>query len=452
MGQPSDYPETQLTPWSHQQDAMDFLYPRTKSALFGDMAVGKTKVAVDRIIGKRFDKTLVIGPAKSVQVWKDEIKKHAGKPVIVSSSKEGNAKDQAQRHYKHLQSDESNIHIVVTNYGMLDQPDMRQFLDFVNWDHMILDESHNIKAVDGKRSRFLFTLGVNVEDKLILTGTPMDKPEDIFAQYRFMNHEIFGSAFSEFKDEFCVIRENSMGFRDIVSYKNQDELHRRINQHAYRITDDVLDLPELLELDRYCTMPFDYRQKYYQDMPSFLSSVNEKQDAVSEQQLRQQIMKNRKQASGFIDSECQSDHKLSRLSDVLDEFDHPDPLIIFAYFHDEIDILHEFLEKQEGYTTGELSGRVDDRNRWKNNECNAMIVQMQAGSESINALNTSNHAIFFSPTYSYITYAQAKKRIHRPGTDETVRVIRLCVEDSIEVSMRDAVDEKMNIASKLLDN
>ena len=448
------YPDSMYSPWAHQREAMAFLKNRDKSACFADMGTGKTKISVDRLTDKGYKKTLVLCPRKAIRVWEQEFKKHSylynNDDLVLSASKEGNSIQQATNHYEILKNNDRTV--IITNYAMLYQDPMWDFLSYVDFDHIILDESHRIKSNDSQASFKLFRLGRNCPDKLILTGTPMDKPHDIWAQFRFMDHKILGCSWSDFKQKYCV--ETGSGVRKkITSYKNLDELYEIINKNCYSISSDVLDLPDLVEIDKFAVMNKDAK-KAYKDIDSKLSAVcrNSSDSAKNnaENKIRSLCMKARRLASGFKNDKLVFNHKMELLEETIEEIPDKDNIIIFAYFHNEMDKIKECLNKK-GFICGEISGREDDREGFESGELDALVVQIQAGSEALNCLTRARWGIFFAPTYSYLQYAQARKRLHRPGQKNTVRLIRLITENSIEEKMIRIIQEKLSLAAYLLD-
>lgn len=439
------YPDTALSPWNHQKEAMKFLLSREGAGLFADMGTGKTKVAIDRIRGRGYSKTLVICPRKAIRVWNNEFESHQPGHFQISCSKEGNADDQGQEHLKTLKESQRNKHkpyVLISNYAMLNTV-LTKLFKWVDWDHIILDESHRIKNQEGKYSRTLFQIGKDVPDKLCLTGTPMDKPEDIFAQFRFANRSVFGTSWYDFRNEFCVVKK-VYGRKQIVDYKNQDKLHTLINKHSFRVSDDVLDLPKVVFKDYYCAMPPTLKDNY-KEMEETVANMKN----VSKEISQNNMMRLRRLATGFEKNQFRYNHKFDLFEDTLKEIPEGDPLVVFSYFHREMDQIEEIL-KNHGYQVGEISGRRDDIEPWEQGKITALIVQMQAGSEAIN-LTRSSHGIFFSPTYSFITYKQSLKRLHRPGQTRTVKLFFLLVEDSIEEDMRQCVNKKTNLIKPLFD-
>ena len=58
---------------------------------------------------------------------------------------------------------------------------------------MVVDESSKIKTPGAKRTKLITFFGRSAVCRRILTGTPVTKgPEDLFAQFKFLNPDILG--------------------------------------------------------------------------------------------------------------------------------------------------------------------------------------------------------------------------------------------------------------------
>lgn len=105
-----------------------------------------------------------------------------------------------------------------------------------------------------------------------------------------------------------------------------------------------------------------------------------------------------------------SQDRLDKLTYVLK---HHGRVILFYNFDSELEMLREFAKKHDIFTI-EWNGHKhetipDDKSKW------LYLVQYNAGAEGWNCTQT-NCIVFFSLTYSYKTFAQARGRIDRLNT------------------------------------
>lgn len=432
--------------WEHQKTAQEKAVEKQQFGIFMDMGTGKSLVALSTVADINTTSNLIIAPKNALRVWEREHKKHTDESLPLFRVVEGTVEARAKRLWQQWEWADHKGFILV-NYATIDYKPMRNLLEHIQWDCIIADESHHIKAPHGSRSKFMFRLGKNVRHKYLLSGTPLPNgPQDIFGQFRFMNPSIFGSSWTTFKQRYTRI---DPAFGDIVGYKNMSEFHRKLNNNSIRITDDVHDLPDVREVYRYSQLKQDAQQKHDQLWKRFLDM----QGDMEGDEGRGLIIRMSQLASGWNclgdepHLECESKREL--FHQTLLQFDKDEPIVVFATFHLDMDAIIAVCQ-QEDRSFVELSGRRDELESWQNGESSVLIVQIQAGAEGID-LTRASTAIFYSPTYNYGNYKQARKRVHRPGQDEQVTYIHLVAENTIEDDkMIPALERKADLSDFLL--
>lgn len=127
-----------------------------------------------------------------------------------------------------------------------------------------------MKTPGAARTKALYHLGRHAKFRRCLDGTPSGEgPMDLFAQYRFLSGDIFGTEFAPFKTTYCeMVKEYSAsmnkgagGFYDTIAkdednqpvYRNLDKLQRIIKPHTFRVRfkDVFKDVPEPIYSKRY---------------------------------------------------------------------------------------------------------------------------------------------------------------------------------------------------------
>jgi len=115
---------------------------------------------------------------------------------------------------------------------------------------LVLDESTRIKNYKAQRTKRILRLAPLANCRAILSGTPITKGlEDIFTQYQFLDENIIGHRnYFSFRSHYCITRPvpgraGGMGALEIVGYRNQEELVRKIAPVSFMVPDTVLGLP-----------------------------------------------------------------------------------------------------------------------------------------------------------------------------------------------------------------
>lgn len=77
-------------------------------------------------------------------------------------------------------------------------------------------------------------------------------------------------------------------------------------------------------------------------------------------------------------------------------------------------------------------------------------IQIQAGGIGIDATRAAI-AVFYSVSYSYANYEQAKKRVHRPGQTRPVRMYSLLATESVDEDIHAALTNKRDLAEYVIE-
>lgn len=410
-------------PYEHQVRAFGFASSIPEAALFMDQGTGKTLVAIAVVGSREVVKVLVVCPKSVKPVWPNELKKHAGF---------------AWCHEYDKPPEGEGVQFLIINYDKLKS----RLKVLKKWkpDFIILDESHRVK--NRKATRTSAVISIKAKYKLILTGTPMGKCiSEVWSQYKFLNPSIFGSNYSNFKNQYLKMG-GYMGYK-VVGYQNEDEFADKMHSVAFRVTkDECLDLP-----------PMNYQRLYiesdkrtrdiYEDMDLNLFSEIDGEEITVDREVTKQ-MKLRQIVGGIVKTDSQqlghvSNLKASTLAEFMETRTEKKTVIFFSFTH-EIELAIEMCKKMGmGYLTLQGSTKTQDREVFEERfqedpNINVALIQVQTGAEGM-TLTSADVAIFYSPTFSFISYSQARDRIYRIGQTLPVTIIFMI--------MRKTVDERV---------
>ncbi len=183
------------------------------------------------------DKLLVIGPYSSLMPWEEEIKECFKEPLPNLIRIHGKKKDRIEDY-----NDEtliSDTDIFLTTYETA-RRDIRYLIDLLSKYSfvLVLDESHNIKNIDGKRSSAILRLSPYSSAKIILTGSPVpNNIHDLFAQFSFL----YPGALLGDKNHFKYLTRNSNP--SVI-----EDIKEKIYPFFTRISKTQMNLPKPKEL------------------------------------------------------------------------------------------------------------------------------------------------------------------------------------------------------------
>jgi len=418
-------------PWAHQLKALEYLYERDCGAIYTVPGSGKTKVIIDLIVNRGFKRVLVLAPKVPCKdVWVDEIQLHScipKKSIVLLSEMNGEDKAALLKTFQKPTEDEG-VTVFICNYESVWREPVRRvwFYKKLAIDCVVCDESHKIKSPGGKCSAFLAQLAKKVPHRYAMTGTPLaESPEDVYAQYRFIDRTIFGTNFQEFCNRYVnydLAASASKGYqvKDKKNpYKNLDELHDKMFSCAFSMPPTV-KLPKTTRMT--LKTPMDERTEAMYNELVEEGAIELGDGYMTTENILTAIVRRQQVSSGYLALEDdEGDQWLERISTYrrtallkfLRELPDSEPVVVFAKFRKDLYSIRKVAERLgSGYS--EVSGRENTLGDWKKGKTRILGVQYGSGAEGIN-LTRAHICVFYSLDHSLAKYEQALKRIHRPG-------------------------------------
>lgn len=426
-------------------------------AFLMEMGTGKSITSV-ATTGKAFlsgkiKKLLILAPKSIVSVWQEEFEKFADFPyslVLLQGSSQ--KKVEALKALPH-----KGLEVAVVNYDSITLIEK----ELIAWkpDFLICDESSKIKNPTAKMSKAAHRIAKLCKYKLILTGTPIqNNPLDFFSQYKILDESIFGKSFYAFKNEYAILGN----FNQPVGWRNLSELVKKAHSIAFRVTkDDALDLPETTDIIRNINFE-DKAQKLYKQFVKDSCTELSKGEVTATNVLTR-LLRLQQITGGFLRPDEDSERyeqvstaKLDALEDIIDtSVSEGKKLVIIARFIPEISEICKMLESKKikyAKVCGEVKDRAAEVDAFQSNpECMVFVGQLQTVSMGL-TLTAASTLVFYSLSYNFADYSQARARIHRIGQRNTCQYIHLVVKDTIDEVVLHSLKTKENIASKIVDN
>jgi len=444
-------------PWGHQQAAYQFAM---EQLLEGDggammamgMGTGKTLVTLMTMVGVEAKRVLITCPLRAVNVWKEQIEKHLNLPVNVLAldENEGSVSRRVKKAEEGWGAANGEVFIVIVNYQAAWRPAFKQWAYSKRWDMVVADESHKLKAHEGVASRCLADLGIGARYRLALTGTPMPhSPLDIFAQMRFVDESVFGSNYYRFRDKYAILG----GYQDkqVVGYRNIEDLQDRMKKTTFRVGKEVLDLPAETHVIYRCQLGLEARKAYQELEYRFKAGVKDKTITASNALVK--LLRLQQVAGGWLKADDGTEEridsaKLFLLADILEDIG-DEPVVVFGRFHSDLDAI-KMAARSVDKNSLELSGRRNELAEWKNDGAQVLAVQPQSGSEAIE-LTKARYCIFYSLSFSLGEYDQAMSRVHRPGQTRPVEYIHLMADNTVDGVILKALNDRKDVVGAILE-
>lgn len=436
-------------PFEHQRTTAEFLTLNKRAFCFNEQGTGKTGSAIwaaDFLMQRGLVKrALVVCPVSIMDAaWRADLFNFA------MHRKVDIAHGAAAKRRKIIASD---AEFVIINFDGLKV--VEKEIAEGGFDLIIIDEASAYQNSQTARWKTLHRLVKDDTWLWMMTGTPAAQgPENAFGLAKLVNPTGVPKFFGKFRDEVMV---KITPFK-WAPKKDATETVHRVLQPAIRFTkEECLDLPDLVYVKRHVELT-KQQQAFYDRIRKdrTMRAAGEDVTAVNAAVLMTKLLQVSCGAAytdeqNTLQFDISSRYKV--LKEVIDET--PNKVLVFVPFQNTIDSLTAKLVG-DGITAEIISGsvKVGDRTdifrRFQTApDPRVLVIQPQAAAHGV-TLTAADTIVWWGPTSSLETYAQANARIHRSGQTNKCTVVQL--EGSpVERRFYQLLDDKIDVHSKMID-
>lgn len=295
---------------------------------------------------------------------------------------------------------------------------------------IVVDESDQIKNYTSKRTTYLTAACDGVAMKRILTGTEITKGlEDLFGQLNFLGTKVLGyDNITSFKNHFCTL--GGFKCRQVVGYKNVDELLRLLEPYSFRaLKDDCLDLPPKM-YKRWTVELSPAQRKLYDDLArNFFADCDGKQISASIGIVR--LIRLQQITCGWFPADGETDYTRipgdnPKLEAVLQHCKHRQKkTIVWARFKQDVKDITEELRREHGrdnvmsyFGETDIEERGIVRDRFQKEDLQ-FVVANKAAARGLTFTACDDNFIH-SNSFDFGDRKQLEDRTHRIGTANSV--------------------------------
>lgn len=320
---------------------------------------------------------------------------------------------------------------------------------------LLCDEATAIKNTDTDNHRKVYDMAAG-QDIMLLTGTPLSKPEDSYAYCRFIAPHLYRS-FGHWCNVHVAERDF---FNNIVAYRGLDVLADNMKVNAVRVLkEDVLDdLPPITYTPLYYDLEPDHMRLYNKLVDEQLLKLEDggKIDATTAQALYHalgQIITNYAHFSGYPKDEAAV---IELLVETLEELG-KGKLLVFTNYR----MTNGFLQSRlTDYMVQVVYGGVSATQQQKcidtfiqNPECRCLVLQTQAGGFGIDGLqDVCNDVLFLEIPPVPTWFHQAAARLHRGGQKHNVNVRIAVAQGTCNVRQFNNLMDKDALVNRVIRN
>tara|TARA_R110000796_G_scaffold13260_2_gene43013 strand:+ start:44 stop:1525 length:1482 start_codon:yes stop_codon:yes gene_type:complete len=439
----------EYTPFKHQKITSSFLTLNKKAFCFNEQGTGKTASAIwasDFLLNKgRINRVLVICPLSIMDsAWRDDLFKFAMHRTVDV------AYGAAAKRKKII---ENGADYVIINYDGL--AIVEEAVANGGFDCIIVDEATHYKNPQTNRWKTLNRIIKPNTWLWMMTGTPAaQSPLDAYGLAKLINPNKVPRFFGSFRDQVMYKVTN---FRWAAKDTATEVVYNAL-QPAIRFTkEECLDLPPMVYVKREVELTRQ-QKKYYKELQTkmVMQAAGEQITAVNAAVNMNKLLQI---SSGAVYTdegealEFDIQHRYKVLREVIDESSKK--VLIFVPFKHTIDILTKKL-REDKISTEVIRGDVSAPNRTKifkqfqqQADPKVLVIQPQAAAHGV-TLTAANTVVWWGPTSSLETYAQANARVHRSGQDHKCTVVQL-QGSNVERRVYALLDNRIDVHTKMID-
>ena len=438
----------QYKPFEHQKDTASFLTMNKKAFCFNEQGTGKTASSIwaaDYLMKQgKVNRVLVICPLSIMDsAWRNDLFSFAmHRTVDVAYG----AKEKRKKIIN------NGAEFVIINYDGVEI--VKDEIANGGFDLFIVDEATHYKNVQTKRWKTLNKI-IGEDDWLwMMTGTPAaQSPLDAYGLAKMVNPLSVPRFFGSWRD---MVMWKVTQFKYKPKETAKDTVYKAL-QPAIRFTkEECLDLPDMVYAKRFVEMT-PQQKKYYETLRKQMvmqvagEDVTAANAAIGLNKLLQ-ISTGALYTDEGDTIQFDIKNRYQVLKEVIDESSQK--VLVFVPFRHTIDLLSEKLQ-QDNVTSEIIRGDVSAPNRTEifrrfqsDRDPRVLIIQPQAAAHGV-TLTAANTVVWWGPTSSLETYAQANARVHRSGQKHKCTVIQLAGSNA-EKRIYRLLDDRINIHTEMI--
>jgi SNF2 family DNA or RNA helicase len=372
----------------HQQKAIEKF--DGYSYLAWETGTGKTLTALK--IAENFRNVLIMCPASVKQVWYQEIEKWG---------------------------------IRLNNFEIVSYDSFRlhhsKILNKSLWNLIIFDEAHKLKSIRANITKLVMELFTKTY-KVMLSGTPFEKPEDYYSQLRILrpDHPFNQLTFTQYKHIFFQIDGMFYYIIDFLPGIKEKFIERYVLPYVDFVRRaDIVELPSLIEDEKYFTS------------------------------MRYLIDKKRVYGDNILQAFMYEYKKSALLKDKIDyviDFINDNPqTVVFSYFIEPLNLIVKKLDRKNVYF---LTGQDKRDLEYALKKGEKPILATYCISEGI-SLTSYKNVIFLCLPLAWRVYEQALSHVWRYGQEDKVYLQRLIDKQGIDPKVWKILKRKGDVLEEL---
>jgi|GEM_PF-1930314 len=446
-------PFSRRLPLPHQSEALDYGELLREIALFMEMRLGKTMVAIRWLLAKGDALlNLIVAPLSVLYVWKEELALEGIHNVYILTGSQEKRMEIIKKHKNgwFLCNYEG---LTINKNKKKGTPRRPSQILIRQWDSIILDESVRIKSPKAFITICLLKHSY-AKYKAILTGLPAPEgPQDYFCQMKFLHGGFMGeSNYWAFMNRY--FRKDFKGWNWTPHHNTRVKIKECIHEKAFVRTRKQAGIgsPKIYE-KRYVEMSSKQKKAYNKLEEQFIYEAYDKTKETK--WITTNMIWLARLAGGFDpDGDKVSDEKIKELRSLLETELKEESVVVWFRFNKEIKEALKYLKKKIKkknischYVAGDNKSQRDEIiSEFQKGKFRVLLFQIKCGQYGIKCSRAST-AIYFSNNYDFNDRRQSEDRILHMEKKEPLLYIDLITKGTIDEAIVKALREKGATAS-----
>ena len=445
-------------PHDYQRYCVDYMKTRPIAALFLDMGLGKTVIALTALRDLMLDelsvsKVLVIAPLRVARdTWTAEIRKWDHLKELDVSVIVGDVKTRIagiSRQAMIYVINRVNVKWLVEYY----EKNGRRW----DFDCVVIDELSSFKNHQSQRFKWLRKIRPYVKRWIGLTGTPISNGlMDLWAEIGILDGgERLGKFIGRYREAY--FRPGAMNPHTGIVYQYvlrpgaEEQIYKKISDITISMKAlDYLQMPEYVSVVHEVQMSPAEKELYDRMKSDLIIPLEDGDiDAVNAAALSNKLLQ---MSNGAVYDENGNvrvihQRKLEMLEDLIEAANGQPVLIAYWFRHDRARI--EMYLKSLGYDPREIRESKDIQD-WNTGKISVAMIHPASAGHGLNIQEGGHILVWFGLTWSLELYQQTNARLWRQGQKNTVTIHHIITKGTVDEDVMEALTDKDITQEKLI--
>lgn len=450
--------------YAYQVAGVQALELRGSMLIADDMGLGKTAQAIAYVLRDRAHRmpVLCVVPKAVKFNWARQWAKWSGSTVTMAIVEGNDVRpctndgERLRRNGKVEQLVGGLVpEVLIINYDLLKRH--QQVLQQINWQVIVLDESHMIKESKSARSAAAAAVAAKIPHRVLLTGTPMlNRPRELWHQLHVLDPQAWAK-FTSYAYRYCDPKQVWTGRKMVTSFDGAsclDELNDRLlgSYMVRRRKVDVLrDLPAKRSWSTSLDVTDEQRAEYDAAARDYATWAEEHGTVVNEYaEALQRLTALRVLA---VKAKCQAavEHIQTWRESTSEQ------CVVWGHHHAALDHVAKALTDagarvvriDGGSSPSQRQAAVDAMRKGEADVLVASILAAGVGTDGLQ--DRCQQAFFIERTWRPADQTQAEDRLYRIGQQSAVSCEYLDLAQSIDTQLSRLLERKALIARSAVD-